>query len=419
VAVVVRVAGVAVANPDQLDTDGDGDGNACDPDDDGDGVPDGLDNCSLTANPGQLDTDADGAGDACDPDDDGDGVPDEIDNCPLDRNRGQADGDGDGLGNRCDPCPRDPDNDADGDGFCANQDNCPLVSNPDQADADGDNDGDACDNCPNRPNAGQRDDDADGVGDKCDNCKDLPNPDQADADGDGVGDACDNCPTVANPNQADRDHDGVGNACDEPTQLVLYANQDSFLRQDPTDEVNEGANTRLRVAKSGLNRAVVAFDMTGVETEGIRKAMLVLTLAEAPVGFPTNGNRKVRAYRLNVAWTEGNGFNLGGGTRGSGAGATWSCPSDANVANTSADCGSPWNGGDYHAATGPGVVHAADMPVEVRFDVTDDLRATGAPHGWLLKKMQENENGTASYYSREGAAAAGNPALGPRLIIEY
>lgn len=408
-----------VPNADQLDTDGDSFGNACDADDDNDGVADELDNCMLMANADQLDTDGDGAGDACDEDDDGDNDPDVADNCPTVRNPGQADADDDGIGNRCDACPRDPDNDIDGDGVCGNQDNCPTVANADQLNSDSDRLGDACDNCPTDRNPQQEDADSDGVGDDCDNCLTAANADQLDADSDGLGDACDNCPGAYNPGQEDGDVDGIGNACDAPPDSVLMALQDSFIRNDPRDNVNEGANQHLRVAKSGQNRALVAFDMTGVNNAAVTQAMLVLTIAERPVGWRRNDtSREITAHPLTVAWTEGNGWNLGGNIRGTGSGVTWLCPTDTDIRDRNQDCGNPWFGGSFTAATGPGIPHDPDMYVEVWYDVTADVQS-GTAFGWLLKKIDEDENGTVDYYSREGAAAAGNPALGPRLLIEY
>lgn len=45
---------------------------------------------------------------------------------------------------------------------------------------------------------------------------------------------------------------------------------------------------------------------------------------------------------------------------------------------------------------------------ELRFDVTTDM-LNGANNGWLLSKDKENKGSKVSFYSKEGAAAAGNP----------
>ena len=54
----------------------------------------------------------------------------------------------------------------------------------------------------------------------------------------------------------------------------------------------------------------------------------------------------------------------------------------------------------------------------VSFDVTADV-LSGAQFGWLIKKTLEGQSGKVEIYSKEAAAAAGNPMLGPRLILEY
>jgi uncharacterized repeat protein (TIGR01451 family) len=201
---------------------------------------------------------------------------------------------------------------------------------------------------------------------------------------------------------------------------ALAALKDSFLRQGNND-TNEGANERLRIQNSGNNRAVVAFDLSGVATSGLVSATLVLNIAENIDNWGPTG-RPVDVHRLLVDWTEGNGRNLifaGGGpaVRGTGPGVTWHCATDTDINNSVPD-GPLWNGGTFAAATAPSVLHLNGLTGEVSWDVTADVLA-GASFGWLVKKQDEGQNGQARYYSREGAAAAGNPALAPRLILNY
>ncbi len=395
------------ANQPDLDTDGLGD--ACDPDDDGDGVADMSDTCPLVPNPDQIDLDGDLLGDACDEDDDGDGVADGIDNCERIVNPDQANADGDGTGNACDACPLDAENDIDGDGRCGNVDNCPLEPNDDQADGDADGLGDLCDAC---PADAANDADADGVCGDADNCLLVANTDQADGDADGLGDACDNCPAAFNPDQADNDSDGIGDACD--TQIiVLTATKDSFIRRNAKTE-NEGANPVLHLQPNGRNRTLVAFDLSGVSTTGLTSAALVFNV-ESSSGWGQNG-RTVVARRLRADWTEGNGWNMGNHIQGTGAGVTWNCATDLNLAKKRSDCSDPWNGGDFRPATGPAVVHNNGMSGDIAFDVTADVLA-GAADGWIIKKVDEDARGEVDYTSREGAG--GSSALAPRLILTY
>jgi uncharacterized repeat protein (TIGR01451 family) len=201
---------------------------------------------------------------------------------------------------------------------------------------------------------------------------------------------------------------------------TLTAVKDSFLRQGSND-TNEGAGERLRIQNSGNNRALVAFDLSGVSTAGLISATLVLTIAENADNWGPTG-RPVDVHRLLTSWAEGNGRNtifVGGGptVRGTGPGVTWHCAIDANISNTSPD-GPFWNGGVFAAATAPSAVHLNDVTGEVSWDVTADVLA-GAGFGWLVKKQSEGQNGQARYYSREGAVAAGNPSWAPRLILNY
>ena len=59
------------------------------------------------------------------------------------------------------------------------------------------------------------------------------------------------------------------------------------------------------------------------------------------------------------------------------------------------------------------MLHTNGMSGEVSWNVTADVQ--GGASSWLIER---SGGGSARYYSREGAAAAGNPELAPRLVIE-
>jgi hypothetical protein len=206
-----------------------------------------------------------------------------------------------------------------------------------------------------------------------------------------------------------------------PTTVTLFSNRDSFLRSG-ADDTNEGANERLRIRNAGDNRVVVAFDLSGVSTVGLQSATLILNIAENSNNWGARG-RLVDAHRLFADWTEGNGRNdvmAGGrpGFRGTGAGVTWDCSRDTNIGNERANCTPQWNGGSYAAATATGNLHRNRVVGQVSWDVTADVRA-GANFGWVIRKRAENQDGQVRYYSREGAALAGNNSLAPRLVLVY
>jgi subtilisin-like proprotein convertase family protein len=202
---------------------------------------------------------------------------------------------------------------------------------------------------------------------------------------------------------------------------TIVVTADSFLR-DGADNTNEGANERMRIQNSGNNRAVVRFNLAGVPTAGLQSATLTLNIAENSDNWGPTG-RFVDAHRLTADWTEGNGRNdimVGGGPsfRGTGEGVTWKCAKDTNINNQNDDCVTPWNGGTFAAATAPSVLHINNQTGPVSWNVTADVIA-GASNGWLIKKQLENQNGQVRYYTKEGAAAAGNPSLAPKLVLVY
>jgi len=163
----------------------------------------------------------------------------------------------------------------------------------------------------------------------------------------------------------------------------------------------------------------VAFDLSGVSRSSVTKATLVLTVAKNLHNWGSQGGL-VEVHPLLEDFTEGNGKSLevpaGEQTRGTGAGVTWACATDTNIANLQSDCHrSRWMGGDFGPAT-DSVLHTNSTTGEVSFDVTSDVQAGSS--AWLVKKLQESNAGRVNYYSREGAAAAGKPEFAPKLLLE-
>jgi hypothetical protein len=216
---------------------------------------------------------------------------------------------------------------------------------------------------------------------------------------------------------------GDARAQTTPTAQTLTAVKDSFLRSGAADR-NEGANPGLRIQASGHNRVVVAFDPDAIEAflaaNTLTTATLVLTIAENADNWGREGDRTVDAHPLTTDFAEGDGQNAGvpgsESTRGSGAGVTWHCAEDAEIANQATDCDPRWDGGSFGMANAPSVLHVNGLSGEVSWDVTEDV-AAGAT-AWLIKKTAEGQAGQVFYYSKEGAEAAGDPDLAPRLVLE-
>ena len=202
--------------------------------------------------------------------------------------------------------------------------------------------------------------------------------------------------------------------------VVLYANQDSFLRGGNKNR-NEGANPRLRIQATGNNRAVVDFDLTGIDTSSVTQATLILTIAENANNWGPNNDRTVDAHPLLVDFAEGDGQNAGVpasiSTRGTGQGVTWNCDIDGDISNQQPNCDPEWDGGSFGPATAPSVIHTNGLLGAVEWDVTSDVLAGST--GWIIKKTNEGQTGKVFYYSREGAAELGDPTLTPQLILGF
>lgn len=201
-----------------------------------------------------------------------------------------------------------------------------------------------------------------------------------------------------------------------PTVVTVVSNQDSTLRPEAKDR-NEGANPLLDLSQR--RRLVVGFNLSGVDTNAVTRATLVLTINDEtpPANWGPNG-RTVDAHRLLEVWAEGNGKDIGlpnsESTLGTGPGVTWNCASDTAIENQQTNCAPKWNGGSFTATPTDSVLHTNGMTGEVAFDVTTDVVA-GAD-SWLIKKTRGQ--GNVRYYSKDHPDAGGNPDLAPRLILE-
>lgn len=215
-----------------------------------------------------------------------------------------------------------------------------------------------------------------------------------------------------------------------PTPVVTNVSPaaDTYVRNG-ADNTNEGASTFMRVRSSGQNRALVRFDQAAIQAAvnggTLVSAKLRMTITDNGENWGPSG-RTVDAHRVTASWAEGNGWTDGNSppNRGTGAGATWACASDSNIANQSKDCSgsTEWEMGQpnqpqlhpwVQAATGTVTITSGQSGV-VEWDVTADVAAfvsgSAQNHGWLIRKTEEGQNGLVHFGARE----SGSP---PQLVI--
>ena len=207
--------------------------------------------------------------------------------------------------------------------------------------------------------------------------------------------------------------------------LIVSSSQDTTLSQRYLHQ-NDGANPLLTLEKiqGKPSRSSVFFDLSGAILNGLSRATLVLSIEPNEHVDGWGNGRTISAQAITTPWQEGNGWSFGLKKKdqfaGNGSGATWFSPADQDISNDSANSAVNWDGAadSVYPPTAPSVQISNFQSGEVAFDVTTDV-LNGAEHGWLILKDQENVGSKISFYSREGAAAAGNPDLAPRLILEF
>jgi hypothetical protein len=194
------------------------------------------------------------------------------------------------------------------------------------------------------------------------------------------------------------------------TALVPVA--DTYIRQGSPNQ-NQGGETILRLQSSGHNRALLRWDaqaVAGAVAGGtLVSARIELTITDNGENWGTSG-RAIAIHRLTQDWTE--------------LGATWNCAVDAIPTNQSPNCSgaTAWEMGNPVSAnpfapvpTATAIIYNGQGGV-VSFDVTSDVAAMlagQASHGWILKKVEEGQNGRVEFGSRESTLV---PHL--RLTIE-
>ncbi len=214
--------------------------------------------------------------------------------------------------------------------------------------------------------------------------------------------------------------------------ITLAPTKDSFLRRD-IQNINEGANTRLSIRRGGNRFVVSAFDLTDVQTaitggKTLVSAKLRLFVTANSKNWGKNG-RLLNAHMLLADWTEGNGSNAkvslkenengnkkSDRVRGTGAGVTWRCATDTDIADNQQDCVTRWNGGSFNTTPTAQVLIRNSTAGYIEFDVTADvqnfLNATFPNFGWLIKKASQAFSGQLWFASRESTTNQ------PQLVVE-
>jgi hypothetical protein len=215
---------------------------------------------------------------------------------------------------------------------------------------------------------------------------------------------------------------------------------------------NNGANNSLRVHYQ--EDSLVGFNVTQL-TFPATSAVIELTIChtpgdltfcpDAPFGWPASGGRDT-AMRLDDGWErwgsgfpnptntppEGNGnnFPIENNPRGDGAGVTWNCAIDTNIANEAQNCsnanGNFWNAGLNHdhgfVNSTEAITNGMADGTKIHFDVTALYNEGIGPLDttfmtFFIRKVANSGGGAVTYYSFQGAAAKSNPSLAPKLIV--
>lgn len=178
---------------------------------------------------------------------------------------------------------------------------------------------------------------------------------------------------------------------------------DSYVR---SGNQNFGSEAFLRVRNTGTHRALVLFasaDITAAVSGGVLQGATLELFVENASNW--SQPRSIALHRLLQGWTE--------------SGVTYNCRIDTNPGNSTADCTTQWDGGDFVATPSDTYLQSNALTGKVQLDVTADVVAflAGTPnHGWLIKKVEESQNGLVDYTSREGVAAQ-RPSLVLDVLI--
>jgi len=198
---------------------------------------------------------------------------------------------------------------------------------------------------------------------------------------------------------------------------------DTFVVGQRPDQ-NRGAANFLDVRSRGKRRALLRFDVEAIEKAAadaaktgatvITGASLQLTIQMIGKDWGAQG-RPVAAHALAQSWVEGNGISAL--SVGSGAGATWNCGVDADISDKDQDCDGGWN----LIAAGPATdttVLSNGQSGAVSWDVTTDVAAVLAGESkqasWMVKTLDESEDGTVRFAAREGPQETA-----PRLVLTF
>ncbi len=217
------------------------------------------------------------------------------------------------------------------------------------------------------------------------------------------------------------DNESNDNNDDSSDGLVIKAIKDTYLRKSASN-TNEGANDVLRLTHIGSYRALVAFDLSGIEE--VESASLELYIIENENDWKEVGkvaktikHQTISVHALTEYWEEGNSSDdLNKKKSGSGPGATWQCAVDTEIENNKPDCKDKWHGGEFADASTDEISITNGMTgTWIAFDVTGDVNefisGEKPNYGWLIKKDQENLHGAIRFASSE-------TDMGPRLVLE-